>query len=129
MAKPTKRDWIKMHLEARGYSQRDLARAWGISEGSISRFLQGVENTDLQLSRSAALAKMLDISIDELANALGLGDKVTVPPAVPPSGAPQLGTVTFTDLEDGKCQVLVYLVLPWKEATDMIATAKQKSTK
>lgn len=71
--------WIRDALQKRRYKAKDLARAWGISESSTSRFLSGEELQDLPLSRAVTLSDMIGITVDELAKGMGLKGSVVVP--------------------------------------------------
>lgn len=71
--------WIRDALAKRKFRAKDLARAWGISESSTSRFLSGEELQDLPLSRAVTLANMLGITLDELAKGMGLKGALVVP--------------------------------------------------
>ena len=82
-------EWVRDALKSRGYRAKDLARAWGVSESSTSRWFSGEEQPDLPLSRAATLARMLGITLDDFAKGLGLLGK-PVRPMVPES-LPQLG--------------------------------------
>ena len=79
MVKSTDLSWIRHGLSNKGYLAKDLARAWGVSESSVSRFLQGKEHTDLPLSRTVTLALMLDLSLEEIAKGLGVMGKQVEP--------------------------------------------------
>lgn len=74
--------WIRDALKARNYRAKDLAKAWGISEASTSRFIAGTEQQDPPLSRAVVLAKMLKISLEDLAKGMGHDGK-PVPPTAP----------------------------------------------
>jgi plasmid maintenance system antidote protein VapI len=118
------KSWIKEALAANGYSQRDLARAWEVSEASVSRFFAGVEQQDLSLGRALRLAQMLDMSIDELAARLGLKGKVQLPPPSVPvgRGAPQVGTITLNPgATPGEMRVLLHLDIPARVASEVVA--------
>ena len=71
--------WIKDGLAARNYLAKDLAKVWEISESSVSRFLSGVEQPDLPMSRAVVLSQMLGITLDDLAKGLGVMGKRVVP--------------------------------------------------
>ena len=60
--------WLRLALEERGLLQVDLARAWGISEASVSRFIIGTENPDPVLSRVVKLADLLNVTLESLAH-------------------------------------------------------------
>ena len=64
--------WIVDRLKACGRLQRDLAAAWGIAEGGVSRWLNSDELDDLPLSRAAKLADLLQFPLSDLAARLGL---------------------------------------------------------
>lgn len=105
--------WVRDALRLRGYSQKDLARAWATSEPSISRFISGEEQQDPSLSRALSLARMLGISIEELAKGLGVNGKViepTVNPTLP--GLPPVGTFSMSMIEPGKVRVVMVQDLP-----------------
>lgn len=71
--------WIVDRLKECGRLQRDLAAAWGIAEGGVSRWLNSDEQDDLPLSRAAKLADLLHISLTDLVIRLGFA---TAPPPV-----------------------------------------------
>ena len=79
MVKSTDFRWIKDGLAARKFLAKDLAKAWGISESSVSRFLAGHEQPDVPLSRAVTLAQMLGITLDEVAKGLGVMGKRAEP--------------------------------------------------
>ena len=66
-----KNEWIRNGLRDRGYTQKQLAVAWGSQQASVSRFLNGEELQDMQISKAVTLAKMLGITCEELAKGLG----------------------------------------------------------
>jgi hypothetical protein len=122
------RSWVKDALIAQGYSQRDLATAWGKNEGSVSRFLAGLENTDPALSKAVILAQMLGMNCEDLAARLGLrGNVVLPPPSLPPSSAPAVGTIAMQPIRSGM-RVLLHLDLPAELAakvTQLLGEAAQ----
>lgn len=111
--------WIRQALTNRGYKAVDLARAWGISESSTSRFLSGVESPDPLLSRSVTLAMMLGVTLDELAKGMGFKGKVVVPSV---DAAPTLpsNTVNMTLLENGFVRLTLCQDIPADKAAAMI---------
>jgi transcriptional regulator with XRE-family HTH domain len=115
------RAWIKDRLAEQGYTQRDLARAWGISEASVTRFLQGTESSDPAFSRAVRLAEMMRISLDDLAGHFGLKGKVPLPaPTSAAPEAPRLGTVSTTPVGGGRLRVVLHLDLPAAVAAELI---------
>lgn len=97
-----KNEWIKDGLNRRGYRQKDLAVAWGSQQASVSRFLGGEELQDMPLSKAMSLARMLGISVEELAKGLGLHG-VTVEPTVESTEAPSmpLGSMNMSSPRPG----------------------------
>lgn len=120
MATKSKTEWIKDALVARGYSQRDLAKQWGVSEPSVSRFLSGTENQDLPFSRATDLAQMLDITLDELALRLGYRRSRVPPPPIVASSAPPIGTTSLAVGEGGRLRVLLHVDLPATLAGELV---------
>lgn len=71
------RTWIKQKLKDAGKSQRDLAAAWGVTEGALSSFL--TKEGDLTMKQAVSLADLLDMTLTEIAANLGL----VAPPSFP----------------------------------------------
>jgi transcriptional regulator with XRE-family HTH domain len=86
--------WIKAALAKRGYKQRDLARNWSVAEGSVTRFISGEENQNLAMTKAITLSRMLGISLDDLAQGLGLDGKA-VEPEIPAQAEASLAPGTF----------------------------------
>ena len=57
--------WMRDMMKAEGLSQKDIARAWGISESSVSRFLDGLTG-DISARRIAQLSMVLGRPVEEL---------------------------------------------------------------
>lgn len=105
--------WVKDGLAKRGYKQRDLARNWKVSEGSITRFISGEENQDLVTSKAVTLARMLGISLDELAKGLGLEGKAVEPAIASAEGVSiSPGTLNMEIVGGGKIRVTMSQDLP-----------------
>ncbi len=108
---PTRRNdrnsWVREGLKAKGYSQRDLARAWGVAEPSVSRFISGEEGTDPPLSRAVTLSVMLNISLEEIATGLGLRGRKVEPSITQDAGLPPVGTFKMDLVEPGKVRVVI----------------------
>lgn len=122
-------NWIKDALTKRGYKQRDLARNWSVAEGSVTRFISGEENQNPVLSKALTLAKMLGISLDDLAKGLGVDGKI-VEPAIPASDGIALapGTLNMEIIGGGKIRITMCQDLPADVATQVmtsLATSKQ----
>lgn len=123
--------WIKDALAKRGYKQRDLARNWSVAEGSVTRFISGEENQNPVLSKALTLAKMLGISLDDLAKGLGV-DGQAVEPAIPDGEAISLppGTLKMDIIGGGKIRVTLCQDLQADVATQImtaLATSKGKN--
>jgi hypothetical protein len=97
-----KNDWIKDGLVRRGYRQKDLAVAWSSQQASVSRFFGGEELQDLPLSKAVSLARMLGITLEELAKGLGQNG-VMVEPTVESTEAPSmpLGSMNMSSPRPG----------------------------
>lgn len=109
-----KNGWVAETLAAKGYKQRDLAMAWSVSEGAISRWMSGQERQDLPLSRARSLSRMLGIDLDELADKLGFGGDTSFPqPMIVPPAPPMIpvGTMLPVPTGGGRVRVLLHLDL------------------
>lgn len=97
-----KNEWVKDGLVRRGYRQKDLAVAWASQEASVSRFFGGTELQDLPLSKAVSLARMLGITLEELAKGLGING-VMVEPTVESTEAPSmpLGSMNMSSPRPG----------------------------
>ena len=115
------RSWIKTSLKDRGYTQKDVARLWGVAEPTVSKFLQGTESADPYLSRAVALAQMLGISTDELAKGIGLRGPLTIPAGqqVAPS-QPPLGTISMQP-QEGRMRIVLHIDVPVAVAAQIVS--------
>lgn len=120
--------WVRDALKKHGYSQRDLARAWGIADPSVSRFISGEENTDPPLSRAVTLASMLGITLDELAKGLGLKGR-RVEPSIHVDVVPQFGTFSMTVQEPGIVRVTMCQDVPAETASELVSILGGKRAK
>ena len=103
-----KHAWVRKGLMQRRFRAKDLARAWGISESSVSRFLAGEEQQDLPLSRAVSLASMLGVSLDELASGLGFKGRVFEPTVPVENGhTVPMGTLTVSLAGSGRVRVVL----------------------
>jgi len=99
--------WVREALRACGYNQRDLAKAWGVTEPSVSRFLLGVEAVDPPLSRAITLSSMINITVEELARGLGLKGRRIEPAVKSEAGLPPVGTFRMDMLAPGLVRVVM----------------------
>jgi transcriptional regulator with XRE-family HTH domain len=121
--------WIRDALKQHGYSQRDLARAWGIADPSVSRFISGEEGVDPPLSRAVTLATMIGISLDDLAKGLGLKGRRVEPSVHVENTAPAVGTFSMTVQEPGVVRVLMCQDVSSETASELIAILGGKRAK
>jgi hypothetical protein len=112
--------WVKDALERAGHRQRDLATAWGISEGAVSRWIHGMESQDLPMSRGRSLARMLGMTLDELADRLGFGETPLPEPIPMPAGSPPLGSWTVGGAGAGRMTIMLHLDLPEKVGKQIV---------
>jgi hypothetical protein len=86
--------WLISALADRGYKQSDVARAWGVDDAVVSRFV-ATGKPDLTIERILILDEMLGVTADELMAGLRDGrmpcramPKTSMPPrgAGPPMG-------------------------------------------
>lgn len=113
--------WVRDALRLNGYSQRDLARAWGIADPSVSRFISGEEGVDPPLSRAVTLASMLGITLDDLAKGLGLKGRRVEPSIQVERGVPHVGTFSMTVQEPGTVRVVMCQDVPAETASELVA--------
>lgn len=114
------RSWIKTSLKDKGFTQKDVAKLWGVAEPTVSKFLQGTEGADPYLSRAVALAQLLNISTDELAKGIGLRGPVVVPPSqqVTPN-TPTLGTISMQP-QEGRMRIVLHIDVPVAVAAQIV---------
>lgn len=105
--KNDRNSWIREGLKAKGYSQRDLARAWGVAEPSVSRFISGEEGADPPLSRAVTLAVMLGVTLEEIARGLGLRGRRIEPAITQEAGVPPVGTFKMDVIEPGRVRIVM----------------------
>lgn len=113
--------WIRDALKQHGYSQRDLARAWGIADPSVSRFISGEEGVDPPLSRAVTLATMIGITLDDLAKGLGLKGRRIEPSVQVEHGAPAVGTFSMTVQEPGVVRVVMCQDVSSETASELVS--------
>lgn len=112
--------WIRDALRARGYTQKDLARAWGVAQGSVTRFIQGEENQNPQADRIVALASMLGISCDDLLKGLGFKGRI-VPPSIPiETGMPPVGTFSMNFVGGDTVRIVMVQDVPSAVGSEIV---------
>lgn len=113
--------WVRDGLKAKGYSQRDLARAWGVAEPSVSRFVSGEEGADPPLSRAVTLAVMLGITLEDVARGLGLRGRRVEPTIAQDVGIPPLGTFKMDVMEPGRVRIVIVQDVTPDVASDVMS--------
>jgi transcriptional regulator with XRE-family HTH domain len=109
-------------MRTRGVSQRDIAITWGVSESSVSRFLEGLQTQSTPASRIGQLSKLLGRPVGEVMSKLGLAeDEQGLSVAPPPPNAPPLPTISLTPAGGGKARLLLHLEVPWRVVAKMVA--------
>lgn len=123
--------WIRDRLAAKKLKARDLAKTWGISESSTSRFLNGTESQDLYFSRACTLAAVLGIDPTALARGMGLWGKTVIPAAsktveqpTEPSSIPS-NTFNMQMLGQGMVRLTFSQDLPHDKAAKITAILAQ----
>jgi hypothetical protein len=92
----TNRDWARDLLTRSGRSQRELAQAWGCSDSSTSRWLDGQLERGLTFAEAATFCRLTGVPIEELAARLGLVTASTRPVRLAPINDPPLPTIRIT---------------------------------
>ena len=104
--------WARELMTAAGVSQKDVARSWEVSESSVSRWLDGLQSTDLSLHRAVIFSHLVRRSLEEIAARLGhdvwRSDGV---PRVQPLTSPGKPPVPTTSLEPGSREGMFFLLL------------------
>jgi nucleotide-binding universal stress UspA family protein len=80
--KGRKHEWLRIALAERGHTQKDLAKAWGVDDAVVSRFINAGE-PEPGVERLEVLGRMLDVGMDELF--LRLREGLPLPRRAPPS--------------------------------------------
>lgn len=117
--------WVREGLKAKGYTQRDLARAWGVAEPSVSRFISGEEGADPPLSRAVTLAVMLGVSLEDVARGLGLRGRRVEPTILQDAGIPPVGTCKLDVLDEGRVRVVLVQDVGPDVASDLISVVSR----
>lgn len=117
-------EWVKEALAQRGRTQRELAQAWSVSEGAVSRWMSGTERQDIPMSRAVTLSRMLGMDLEELAKRLGFLGAGTAPAAQlalqARAESVPLGTVLPMPVGQGRMRVLLHLDLPAEVAGRLV---------
>jgi|KBSMisStandDraft_5_1062788.scaffolds.fasta_scaffold361148_2 hypothetical protein len=88
------RGWARDLLTRSGRSQRELAQAWGCSDSSTSRWLDGQLERGLTFAEAATFCRLTGVPIEELAARLGL--PTARPVRLAPINDPPLPTIRIT---------------------------------
>lgn len=136
LSKPVSRDrharnfgleWARALMAAEGVSQKDVARAWEVSESSVSRWLDGLQTNDISLRRAVVFSHLVRRPLEEIA--VRLGHDVWSSEGVPrvqPLTSPGKPPVPTTSLEpagrEGWFFLLLHLELRAADVAAIIAT-------
>jgi ribosome-binding protein aMBF1 (putative translation factor) len=93
--------WLRIALMDRGLAQRDIARAWGVDDAVISRFIRTGE-PEMSVSRAQTLARLLNMDLTELLAKVPERQKSSSEPEAP---APSPNAETAPFLEELKAAV------------------------
>lgn len=114
--------WVREALQRAGRQQKDLAKAWGVSEASVSRWMEGTQNQDLPTSRLWILAQMIGQPCEDVIRRLGLaGEAARLPPALPVATSEvPIGTRQFELQDDGEAHVMIHMKLALPIAVQLL---------
>jgi predicted XRE-type DNA-binding protein len=121
----SKLDWARVLMEHAGVSQRDVARAWEVSESSVSRWLDGLQASDISAGRVVTFARLVRKPVEEILARLGYkvwredGSEAAKP--LHPVSGPSVGTTNLRSADrPGWFYLLLHLELPAREAARII---------
>ena len=104
--------WARDLMLAEGVSQKDVARAWQVSESSVSRWLDGLQSTEISARRVAIFSKLVRRPAEEILTRLGYdvftSDGV---PRMQPLSSPGKPPVPTVNLEPGSREGMFFLLL------------------
>jgi transcriptional regulator with XRE-family HTH domain len=63
--------WLRELMEQEGVSQKDVAKAWEVSESSVSRWLDGLQASDIPAGRIVTFSRLVRRPVEELLARLG----------------------------------------------------------
>lgn len=112
-------EWIRRKLQAKGYTQVQLAKAWDADAGFVSRFFSEARSDLITLQRAITLTRMIDMSLEDFAKALGLYGGSVLAPASPPNALPEQGTFSVTPI-NGALHIAANLVVNPSDAGDLL---------
>jgi hypothetical protein len=123
--------WAREMMAAEGVSQKDVARHWEVSESSVSRWLDGLQTSDISLRRAVIFSRLVRRSLEEIATRLGhdvwTSDGV---PRVQPLSSPGKPPVPTVSLDPGSREgmffLLLHLELTATNVAEIIATLNKK---
>jgi len=110
--RPVGLGWARELMAAEGVSQKDIARSWEVSESSVSRWLDGLQTSDISLHRAVVFSRLVRRSLEEIA--ARMGHQVWTSEGVPrvqPLTSPSKPPVPTTSLEPGSREGMFFLLL------------------
>lgn len=120
--RPTWTLWARELMAAEGVSQKDIARTWEVSESSVSRWLDGLQTSDISLHRAVLFSRLVRRPLEEIASRMG--HDVWSPDGVPrvqPMTLPHLPPVPTTSLSPGSRPGLFFLLLHLELSAENVA--------
>jgi hypothetical protein len=122
--------WARAALTRAKLTQRDVARAWSTSESSVSRWLDGLQTSDLPASRAVQFANLVKMNIDEVMTHLGYPPDVVDENQRPVTSenTPPIPTMTMTPGRNGRWHLLLHLELSATMIAAIIASFRGDET-
>jgi hypothetical protein len=116
--------WARDALHRAKLTQRDLAREWGSSESTVSRWLDGIQAPDLPVSRAMQFANLVKMPCTELVTHLGYPPDVVDENERPVTAdnTPPIPTVHLNPSRHrpGKWHILLHLELSLQEIAKIV---------
>lgn len=119
--------WARELMALEGVTQKDVARKWEVSESSVSRWLDGLQSSDISAARAAAFSILVKRSIEEIMTRLGhdVWTSGGVPRVQPltSAGTPPVPTTSLKPgSREGWFFLLLHLELPASSVAAIINT-------
>jgi hypothetical protein len=130
----TRMRWAREMMDSIGVSQKDIARAWEVSESSVSRWLDGLQASDITLARAVTFSRLVQRSLEEIAGRLGnkvwRADGSEPTQALHPVAGPPIPTTSLRPGDrPGRFYLLLHLDLTAKNVAAIIATLEDEGAR
>jgi transcriptional regulator with XRE-family HTH domain len=124
-------EWLRELMEQEGVSQKDVAKAWEVSESSVSRWLDGLQASDIPVGRIVTFSRLVRRPIEEMLTRLGYNvwrpsDADPGRPLQPISGPPIPTTSLRPARRPGWFYLLLHLELSARNVAAIIATLEEE---